>query len=294
MRALTANSPVFDLAVPAGLLCLLLGIVSVQLGVFSLPQASADIPETIVIAAAPYTYRAVGDFQQNGIPVDGPLVNLEPAPQLEIMRYQVTASAYGRCVEAGACQAAKPNLRTSGEVPVTGVSFEDASQYAHWLTVVTGETWRLPTVAEWDFAAGARAADHVVQAETNAANPADRWLAFYEQESAAKVDVDPMPQTPGFFGFNENGLADVAANVWEWTSTCAQRTTLDGGGQVATLVETCGLRYLEGRHRTPMNIFVRDARGGGCSVGVPPANLGFRLVREAPWYAAMVSALGTN
>jgi formylglycine-generating enzyme required for sulfatase activity len=294
MRALTANSPVFDLAVPAGLLCLLLGVVSVQLGVFSLPQASADVPETVVVTSAPYAYRAVGDFQQEGVPVDGPLVSLDPAPQVEIMRYQVTASAYDRCVEAGACQAANPNLRASGEVPVTGVSFEDASQYAQWLSSVTGEAWRLPTVAEWDFAAGARAADHVVQAQTNAANPADRWLAFYEQESAAKVDVDPMPRTPGFFGFNENGLADVGANVWEWTSTCAQRTTLDGGGQVATLVETCGLRYLEGRHRTPMNIFVRDARGGGCSVGVPPANLGFRLVREAPWYAAMVSALGTN
>ena len=29
-----------------------------------------------------------------------------------------------------------------------------------------------------------------------------------------------------------------------------------------------------------MNVFVRDAMGGGCSVGVPPDNLGFRLVRE--------------
>jgi formylglycine-generating enzyme required for sulfatase activity len=251
-------------------------------------------PETIIVAAAPFAYRAVGDFQQAGAPVDGPLVRLEPAPQIEIMRYQVTVAAYDRCVLAGACEAAAPNIRTTGDVPVTGVSFEDATDYAQWLSSITGETWRLPTVAEWDFSAGARAADHVVQAETNAANPAERWLAFYEQESAAKVDIDPVPQAPGFFGFNENGLADVAANVWEWTSTCAQRTTLDAAGEITNLVESCGLRYLEGRHRTPMNIFVRDARGGGCSVGVPPANLGFRLVREVRWYSAMLTSLGVR
>lgn len=292
MRSLTANNPVTELAVPAGILCLLLGFVSLQLGVVPVPPVSGARPETIVVGAAPFAYRAVGDFQQAGAPVDGPLVRLEPAPQVEIMRYHVTAAAYDRCVLAGACDAATPNVRTTGEVPVTGISFEDATDYAGWLSSVTGETWRLPTVAEWDFAAGERAADHVVSAETNAANPAERWLAFYEQESAAKADIDPVPRAPGHFGFNENGLADVGANVWEWTSTCAQRTTLGQHGEVTNLIETCGLRYLEGRHRTPMNIFVRDARGGGCSVGVPPANLGFRLVREAPWYAGMLEVLG--
>jgi hypothetical protein len=33
-----------------------------------------------------------------------------------------------------------------------------------------------------------------------------------------------------------------------------------------------------------MNVFVRDALGGGCSVAAPPDNLGFRLVLERPWF----------
>jgi hypothetical protein len=37
---------------------------------------------------------------------------------------------------------------------------------------------------------------------------------------------------------------------------------------------------VEGRHRAYVTNFVRDARAGGCAVGVPPANLGFRLVRS--------------
>jgi hypothetical protein len=42
----------------------------------------------------------------------------------------------------------------------------------------------------------------------------------------------------------------------------------------------CGVRVVEGAHRTYMTDFIRDPRTGGCAAGVPPANLGFRLVVE--------------
>ena len=76
------------------------------------------------------------------------------------------------------------------------------------------------------------------------------------------------------------GIADLAGPVWEWTATCGSRTTLGGSGETLSHLDSCGVRLLEGKHRTPMNVFVRDAMGGGCSVGVPPDNLGFRLVRD--------------
>ena len=41
-----------------------------------------------------------------------------------------------------------------------------------------------------------------------------------------------------------------------------------------------GVRVVEGRHRTYISDFIRDARAGGCAIGTPPTNLGFRLVRE--------------
>ena len=51
------------------------------------------------------------------------------------------------------------------------------------------------------------------------------------------------------------------------------------------MTENCGVRVVEGRHRTYVSDFIRDARGGGCAVGAPPSNLGFRLVREgAGWF----------
>jgi hypothetical protein len=46
----------------------------------------------------------------------------------------------------------------------------------------------------------------------------------------------------------------------------------------------CGVRVVEGRHRTYMTDFIRDPRAGGNAVSVPANNLGFRLVRESgPW-----------
>jgi hypothetical protein len=40
------------------------------------------------------------------------------------------------------------------------------------------------------------------------------------------------------------------------------------------------VRVVEGRHRTYISDFIRDARAGGCAIGTPPTSLGFRLVRE--------------
>ena len=75
----------------------------------------------------------------------------------------------------------------------------------------------------------------------------------------------------------------MAGNVCEWTATCYARNALDAGVVAATV--NCGIRVVEGRHRTYMSDFIRDARAGGCSVGTPPRNLGFRLVRDDPWSA---------
>jgi formylglycine-generating enzyme required for sulfatase activity len=101
-----------------------------------------------------------------------------------------------------------------------------------------------------------------------------------------------VPQPLGSIGPNENGLADLGGNVWEWTATCNSRVTLDASGQVAGTLPSCGLRIVEGKHRMPINVFVRDAIRGGCSVGNPPDNLGFRLVRDPPWYARLAARVG--
>jgi hypothetical protein len=62
--------------------------------------------------------------------------------------------------------------------------------------------------------------------------------------------------------------------------------TLDGASARVTNTN-CGVRVVEGAHRTYMTDFIRDPRSGGCAAGVPPANLGFRLVVEDEKWPAL-------
>ncbi|WP_456662214.1 SUMF1/EgtB/PvdO family nonheme iron enzyme [Bradyrhizobium sp. LB13.1] len=88
------------------------------------------------------------------------------------------------------------------------------------------------------------------------------------------------PQPVGAFDANSKGLVDVGGNVWEWTQTCFVRASLDRGTEHVTNTN-CGVRVVERAHRTYMTDFIRDPRTGGCAAGVPPNNLGFRLVVES-------------
>jgi formylglycine-generating enzyme required for sulfatase activity len=283
------------LALPGLLLAALATTIALQTGIVNLSalggHSASLAPDTTLIAPRPYSYRAPGDFLRGTAAVDGTLVTVDDPAPLEIMTYQVSAAEYARCVADGACAKAEPRRRSEGNVPATGVSFLDATAYAAWLSAKTGETWRLPSVAEWAFAAGTRATDPALQVD-NANNPADRWLVAYQREAELGDGGNAAPSIRGTFGINELGLVDIAGTVWEWTTTCNSRTTLGPTGEALHHVESCGVKVLEGRHRTLMSDFVRDAKSGGCSTGTPPDNLGFRLVRDPGPLGAMLRWIG--
>lgn len=245
----------------------------------SFSQTGIAAPETVRLKAERFVYRPAGAYLQDGNPVDPRLVAAALSGDLEIAVNLVSVGDYERCVGAAACEPADIPRNTASDVPVTGVSFTDATAYAAWLSTETGQTWRLPTDREWTFAAGSRAVDDAV-GNTDSKDPSDRWLAAYRKSAKVDRSAGTAPLPLGTFGTNENGLNDVSGNVWEWTDTCYERITLDVNRRHDKIVTNCGVRVVEGAHRAYISYFIRDARGGGCSAGTPPDNLGFRLVRE--------------
>ncbi|GAU86881.1 SUMF1/EgtB/PvdO family nonheme iron enzyme [Bosea sp. BIWAKO-01] len=224
-------------------------------------------------------YRASGEFQRHGKPATAPMVNVTIDRPIAVMRHQVTASDYRRCVDAQACpmvggDAAAPDR------PVVGVSWRDAQAYASWLSLETGLSFRLPTDEEWAYLAGSRYRDDALPESLDSSGPGQRILAIYDRDAGRERVDAKVPRPIGSFGANEHGLLDLAGNVWEWTDTCFQRSSFDAAGRSTATVTNCGVRVVEGRHRAYMTDFVRDARPGGCVAGTPPSNLGFRLVRD--------------
>ena len=236
--------------------------------------------ETVSVAAGRFAYAVAGEYQKSGRVVEGPVVERQFRRPVEIMKYQVSVAEYAACVADGACQPA--DTRAAGDVPVTGVSWRDATAYAAWLSQRTGDTWRLPSDEEWSFAAAERfgpEANGIVE-DDDGANPAARWLAAYRYRADPR-ERDMQPKPRGHYGVNSNGLADLSGNVWEWTDTCYVRNRVDAAGRLAESTTNCGVRVVGGQHRGYMSNFLRDGKSGGCAAGMaPPDNLGFRLVRE--------------
>ncbi|WP_352892211.1 SUMF1/EgtB/PvdO family nonheme iron enzyme [Mesorhizobium sp. M0984] len=252
------------------------------------------IAMTVTLLSGSITYPTPGEFLMEGRPQADPRLKRQLNRPLEIMAYQISAADYADCVSAGSCQPAQETRAIPSNAPVTGVSYLDANAYARWYSQVTGDQWRLPSDEEWAFAAAERFAGEFEGVENDANNPARRWLTSYKAEVDLNPKPDPLPKSRGSFGFNSPGLADFSGNVWEWTSTCYVRTTLpaDGSG-VASSVDNCGVHVLEGLHRAYMSNFVSDGKSGGCAVGTPPDNLGFRLVRDhRGWANRIVGYLG--
>jgi formylglycine-generating enzyme required for sulfatase activity len=235
-------------------------------------------PAMIELAPRALSYRAAGEFTRDGKVVEAPLLSIRLARPLSIMQHQVSSADYQACVDDGACHALERDVVISRDRPAVQVSWHDATAYAAWLSQRSGRHYRLPTDQEWAWAAGERFADDGVAID--ASNPAQRWIARYDREAARDTDTATRPF--GAFGLNENGLADLSGNVWEWTATCFTRSVLDDAGRVAKTNANCGVRIAEGAHRAYVTDFIRDARAGGCAAGTPPDNLGFRLVREEP------------
>ena len=105
----------------------------------------------------------------------------------------------------------KGNYRESIDYqqPVVHISWNDAQAYCKWLSEQTGQRYRLPTEAEWEYAAGGGSGPRTTYAGTNSdSNLGD--YAWYTENSNSSTS--PVGQKKP----NSLGLYDMAGNVWEW------------------------------------------------------------------------------
>jgi formylglycine-generating enzyme required for sulfatase activity len=114
-----------------------------------------------------------------------------------------------------------PGFAQSPASPVVCVSWNDARAYAHWLSLRTGQEYRLPTAAEWEYATRAGTKTpfwtgdciHTDQANYDGNSDYNGCGADTGVFRGLTVPVGSLPANPW-------GLHEVAGNVWEWTQDC--------------------------------------------------------------------------
>jgi formylglycine-generating enzyme required for sulfatase activity len=252
--------------------CLLAPSIAIALSVHAM-QANTALPDLVRLDKGEMFYQRAGDFTQSGKGVESPRVRVSLSEPIDIMKYQVTAADFQRCVDDGTCHPLDARFGApSADRPAVDLSWHDADDYAGWLTRKSGDIFRLPTDEEWIIAADDR---------INTEERHDRGQGNQAGSPSMPAYYSFSPRTfeLGTFGSNRNGVFDFAGNVWEWTNTCLAQVALDSDRTIISEHTNCGVRVAEGPHRAYITDIVRDPRASGCT-GIPPTHLGFRLVRE--------------
>lgn len=279
IEAVTAEPPRREFRV---LGTLLFGVIAFAAGVISTvllygnPNRLPDPVEIAVVPAEPQTptppngmaYVPGGEFQMGSD--DGDVFS-KPAHTANVAPFfiditEVTNEAYAEFVKAtghAAPQSWIKGLIPSGQdkFPVTGVSWYDALEFAAW----SGK--RLPTEAEWEFAA--RGSD----------KRTFPWGDLWTSEFANVASKSGIRQVGGGAA-SPFGLYDMAGNVWEWTASDAK--SYAGGKQIPW--SRLRLKVIRGGNwqsndRTAASTF----RGFYGATGEKEYNsTGFRCVKDLP------------
>ncbi|MDR1119321.1 MAG: SUMF1/EgtB/PvdO family nonheme iron enzyme [Dysgonamonadaceae bacterium] len=182
-----------------------------------------------------------------------------------IGRYEVTQ------VQWKAVMGSNPSYFKGDNLPVEKVSWDDVQEFICRLNQKTGKNYRLPTEAEWEFAArgGTQSRGYKYSGSNNVDD-----VAWYEDNSGNTTH--PVGQKQA----NELGLYDMSGNVWEWCS--------DWYGKYSRNAQANLTGYITGFYRIDRggswNINRRNCRVSNRSNGTPDNRysvLGFRLASSS-------------
>jgi len=228
-------------------------------------------PEMVVLPAGEFVMGADSRFA-----AEGPAHPVAIPRPFAVSRTEVTFDQWEACVADGGC-AREPDDHGwgRGPRPVINVSWDDAAGYAGWLSRKTGAHYRLPSEAEWEYAA------------RGGTGTAYWWGDAAGQGNANCRDcaAEPANRTLPVGGFRPNpfGLHDMLGNVWEWTRDCwhPDHRGAPTGGE-AREDGDCRYRVTRGGSWYYVHTNLRAAYRSKFPVQAFSYGIGVRVVRDLP------------
>ncbi len=182
------------------------------------------------------------------------------------------------------------DVAPADDFPATCVSFADAVAYAQWLAAKTGERYRLPSEAEWEYSAragsrslrpwGDDAADGCDAANTYDLVAAARFRLGWP-EARCRDGHGDLAQV-GQFAANAFGLQDMIGNAREWVQDCATGSYVGRprDGRAWEWIGGCGERVQRGGSWLTPPDESRSASRSGAPAGERAGDAGFRVARD--------------
>ena len=233
----------------------------------------AEEPNMVKIGAGSFQLGCVSgrDCQADELPVR----TVTFAKPFAIGKYEVTFSEYDRFADTTG--RARPDDRGwgRGSRPVINVSWEDARDYANWLSEQTGKSYRLPAEAEWEYAA--RADTETPWSVGGDASYLGKYAWYAGNASGQTHPVGEKQDNPF-------GLHDVHGNVWEWMQDCwhegYEDAPTDGSAWLEADGGACSWRVLRSGSWNDRLGVVRSASRGRYGAVHRTSFIGFRLAQD--------------
>ena len=235
-------------------------------------SSGGEGPEMVVIPAGAFRMGCVSgqDCNDDQLPVREVSIS-----SFALSKHEVTFNDWDACVSDGGCNG-RPGIDAGwgrGDRPKIEVFWEEAQSYVEWLSEVTGHEYRLPTEAEWEYAARAGTetkyswGNGIGNNQANCRGCGSQW----DNEMTAPV---------GSFGANAFGLHDMHGNVWEWVEDC-WNDSYEGAPSngSAWLSGECRIRVLRGGSWYYPPIYLRSAYRLRDIDGFRFSLFGFRVAR---------------
>ncbi len=192
-------------------ICLLMSLFAAEAAFADPPKTFRDCPscpEMVVVPAGSFV-MGTPDTARSG-PNDSGNDKEKPARTLQMKsfslgKYEVTQA------EWVAIMGNNPSENEGKNLPVDHVSWEMAQSFVEKLSQVTGKKYRLPSEAEWEYAARAGTSKEYYDSDEMDALYGYAW---FNANSGKEVN------TVGEKKPNHFGLYDMYGNVWEWTQDC--------------------------------------------------------------------------
>ena len=187
----------------------------------------------------------------------------------------VSVDQWHKCVTDKICQQRPAKGSPDPSQPVTDLSWRDVRTYIDWLNKVTGKPYRLPSEAEFEYAA--RAGSSTNYWWGNEMVPGQAVCAPCQSQP-------PKGLTPVLSGpTNPFGLHHMLGNVWEWTADCWNPTlqNVPSDGRAATTGE-CELRTIRGGSWFSDALNIRSAARIGMYDDFIGPTVGFRPALSLP------------